>query len=195
MGVRASYVAVVIVVVGVDASLVPVNGPLGLNRRRGVCVGRLHHSLTPFKSPWGSGGGSGGQRWHGISAQSISVRRRSAFTPSAPSSLHPSSASSLTSLALGSGAGAVISQSLAMILAFHVLQDFMSDESMCSAGPCALCLAAASDARGQTLRLRRACEEAFPTQRGQKTLFHRLTDLLLKYASHMRPRRRKKNTF
>lgn len=92
-------------------------------------------------------------------------------------------------------AGAVISQSLAMILAFHVLQDFMSDESMCSAGPCALCLTAASDARGQTAPARRACEEAFPTQRGQKTLFHRLTDLLLKCASHMRPRWRKNNTF
>lgn len=33
MGARASYVAVVIVVVGVDASLIPVNGLLGLNRR------------------------------------------------------------------------------------------------------------------------------------------------------------------
>lgn len=32
-GVRASCVAVVIVVVGVDASLIPINGPLGLNRR------------------------------------------------------------------------------------------------------------------------------------------------------------------
>lgn len=36
MGVRASSVAVVIVVVsvGVDASLIPVNGPLGLNGKR-----------------------------------------------------------------------------------------------------------------------------------------------------------------
>lgn len=56
MGVRASYVAVVIVVVGVDASLIPVNGLLGLNRRGAfVWAGSIIHLL--HSCPWGSGGG------------------------------------------------------------------------------------------------------------------------------------------
>lgn len=58
MGVRASYVAVVIVVVGVDASLIPVNGPLGLNRR-GVFVwaGSIIHLLHSRPPTGGSGRG------------------------------------------------------------------------------------------------------------------------------------------
>lgn len=91
MGVRASYVAVVIVVVGVDASLIPVNGLLGLNRR-GVFVWagsiiHLLHSRPPHRGKR-KGGGGGGQRWRGISAQSVSVRppcrslRVSLFPPS-----------------------------------------------------------------------------------------------------------------
>ncbi len=56
IGVRASYVAVVIVVVGVDASLIPVNGLLGLNRRGAfVWAGSIIHSL--HSCLWGSGGG------------------------------------------------------------------------------------------------------------------------------------------
>lgn len=56
MGGRASYVAVVIVVVGVDASLIPLNGLLGLNRRRAfVWVGSIIHSL--HSCPWRSQGG------------------------------------------------------------------------------------------------------------------------------------------
>ena len=56
MGARASYVAVVIVVVGVDASLIPVNGLLGLNRRRAfVWAGSIIHLL--HSCPRGSGGG------------------------------------------------------------------------------------------------------------------------------------------
>lgn len=152
MGVRASYVAVVIVAVGVDASLIPVNGLLGLNRRGAfVWAGSIIHLL--HSRPWGSGGGSGIQHWHGTNAQSISVRRFPSF--------HPSSVSSLTFLPLGSNAETVITQSLAMILGFHVLQDFMSDESMCFAGPCAV--SRRNDARPQTAPSeKKSLQEAAP---------------------------------
>lgn len=66
IGARASYVAVVVVVVGVDASLIPVNGLLGLNRRGAfLWAGSIIHSLHSCLR--GSGGGSG-IHWHGINA-------------------------------------------------------------------------------------------------------------------------------
>lgn len=56
MGVKASYVAVVIVVVGVDASLIPMNGLLGLNRRGAfMWVGSIIHLL--HSCPQGGRGG------------------------------------------------------------------------------------------------------------------------------------------
>lgn len=55
IGVRASYVAVVFVVVCVDASLIPVNGLLGLNRRGAfVWAGSIIHLLRSCL--WGSRG-------------------------------------------------------------------------------------------------------------------------------------------
>lgn len=134
-------------------------------------MGRVHHSFTPFTSP------HRGKRKGGVADNAgVALALKASLSalrvaPSAPSSLHPSSASSLTSLALGSGAGTVISQSLAMILAFHVSQDFMSDESMCSAGPCAL--PRCEDARGQTLRLGELARKRREHKDEQKTLFRR----------------------
>lgn len=135
-------------------------------------MGRVHHSFTPFTSPppGEAEGGSGGQRWRGIK-RSKRLCPPSVSLPPLPLPSIPSSASSLTSLALGSGAGTVISQSLAMILAFHVSQDFMSDESMCSAGPCAL--PRCKDARGQTLRLGELARKRREHKDEQKTLFRR----------------------
>lgn len=175
MGVRASYVAVVIVVVGVDASLIPVNGLLGLNRR-GVFVwaGSIIHLLHSRPPRPHRGKRKGGVADNAGAASALALKASLSalrVAPSAPSSLHPSSASSLTSLALGSGAGTVISQSLAMILAFHVSQDFMSDESMCSAGPCAL--PRCRDARGQTLRLGEPARKRREHKDDQETLFRR----------------------
>lgn len=136
-------------------------------------MGRVHHSFTPFTSPppgEAEGGGVADNAGAALALKaSLSALR---VAPSvSPSSLHPSSASSLTSLALGSGAGTVISQSLAMILAFHVSQDFMSDESVCSAGPCAP--PRCKDARGQTLRLGELARKRREHKDDQKTLFRR----------------------
>lgn len=68
-GGRASCVAVVIVVVGVDASLIPVNGPLGLNRRGVFFCGPGPSFIHFIHVPRGSGGGVGGgwrTLWHGV---------------------------------------------------------------------------------------------------------------------------------
>lgn len=151
-------------------------------------MGRVHHSFTPFtasrphrgKRKGGVGDNAGAASALALKASLSALR----VAPSAPSSLHLSSALSLTSLALGSGAGTVISQSLAMILAFHVSQDFMSDESMCSAGPCAL--PRCRDARGQT---RKRGEEAARAQRRPGNFVPSgLTDLILMWATQMRAR-------
>lgn len=113
---RASYVAVVIVVVGVDASLIPLNGLLGLNRR-GVFVwaGSIIHSLHSY--PRGSGGGVAYNTGMALSLRaSLSVLLLPLLTLS--------SFFSLTFPPLGTNDGTVISQSLATILGSHVVQDF-----------------------------------------------------------------------
>ena len=60
MGVKASNVALVfVVVVGVDASLIPVNGLLGLNRRGAFgWAGSIIHSLLSCPSRGAEG------EWH-----------------------------------------------------------------------------------------------------------------------------------
>lgn len=104
MGVKASYVAVVIVVVGVDASLIPVNGLLGLNRRGAfMWVGSIIHLLHSCPQ-----GGRGGVAYIGM-----------ALTLKA--SLSVLCLPLLTFSPLGTNGKTVITQSLAMILGFHVL--------------------------------------------------------------------------
>lgn len=85
MGVRASYVAVVIVVVGVDASLIPVNGLLGLNRRGlFVWAGSIIH-LLHSRPPGEAEGGVADKAGTALALKA---------SLSAPPALHPSSASS-----------------------------------------------------------------------------------------------------
>lgn len=108
---------------------------------------------------------------------------------SAPSSLHPSSALVSHLSSLGSSTGTVISQSLAMILAFHVSQDFTSDESMCSAGPCAL-RRKRPDAPAASGSLQGS---GASTKRTENFVPSGLTDLLLMRATPTRARRRKCN--
>lgn len=82
IGVRASYVAVVIVVVGVDASLIPVNGLQGLNRRGAfLWDGSIIHPL--HSCPSGKRRGSG-THWHGRNAS-----RHGAFPFLPSASRHP----------------------------------------------------------------------------------------------------------
>lgn len=123
-------------------------------------MGRVHHSFTSFIS-LGERRGSGIQHWHGINAQSISVHP---FPPSA----HFLSVSHRSRPPFGTNAETLISHSLAMILGFHVLQDFMLDELMCSSGPCAA--PHYNDGRPQTSapRLRERI--------GSNTSWHRLRD-------------------
>lgn len=117
MGARASYVAVVIVVVGVDASLIPVNGLLGLNRRGAfVWAGSIIHLL--HSCPWGSGGGVA---YNTGAALTLKASLSVLFLPLLALSVCLSSFSSLTFPPLGTNAETVIAQSLAVILGFHVL--------------------------------------------------------------------------
>ena len=113
---RASYVAVVIVVVGVDASLIPLNGLLGLNRR-GVFAwaGSIIHSL--HSCPRGSGGGV-------VYNTGMALSLRASLSVLLLPLLTLSSFFSLTFPPLGTNGGIVISQSLATILGSHVVQDF-----------------------------------------------------------------------
>lgn len=67
-GGRASCVAVVLVVVGVDASLIPVNGPLGLNRRGVFFCGPGPSFIHFIHVPGGAAEEGWGWRtlWHGV---------------------------------------------------------------------------------------------------------------------------------
>lgn len=137
IGARASYVAVVIVVVGVDASLIPVNGLLGLNRRGAfVWAGSIIHLL--HSCPWGSGGGVA---YNTGTALTLNTCLSVLYLPLLALSLSLflffclSSFSSWTFPPLGTNAETVITQSLAIIPRFHVPLDSMFDELMCSSGP------------------------------------------------------------
>lgn len=91
------------------------NGLLGLNRRGAfVWAGSIIHLL--HSCPWGSGGGVAYSTGMALTLKaSLSVFFLPVLTLSVSHHSH------LTFLPLGTNAETVISQSLAMILGFHVL--------------------------------------------------------------------------